>query len=115
MDLNPSQLGSIRIRLSMENSELSLNLASANPAVRELLEATLPRLREGLSDAGFDLAQSSVSSGEQGSTQSQEFAENSADSQSRFVAKSDLISADEDSETVSPNSQSHDGELDAFA
>jgi flagellar hook-length control protein FliK len=115
MDLNPSQLGSIRIRLSMENSELSLNLASTNPAVRELLEATLPRLREGLLDAGFDLAQSGVSSGEQGSTQSQEFAENSADSQSRFIAKSDAMSADVDGDNASPNSQSHDGELDAFA
>lgn len=115
MDLNPSQLGSIRIRLSMENSELSLNLASTNPAVRELLEATLPRLREGLSDAGFSLAQSSVSSGEQGSAQGQDFAENPAESKTSFAAKSDVMSMDADSDTTSPNSQSHDGELDAFA
>ena len=60
MELNPARLGTIRIRLSMEGSELQVAMSSQNAGVRDLLEASMPRLRDGLNDSGIALANSTV-------------------------------------------------------
>ena len=58
--LNPPQLGRIEVSLSMNDNQTSALFVSANPAVRDALEAALPRLREILADAGISLGQTQV-------------------------------------------------------
>ncbi|MBI3525155.1 MAG: flagellar hook-length control protein FliK [Betaproteobacteria bacterium] len=58
--LNPPQLGRVEVSLSMHGDQTSAMFVSTNPAVRDALEAALPRLREMLADAGINLGQAQV-------------------------------------------------------
>ncbi|MFA6311257.1 MAG: flagellar hook-length control protein FliK [Sterolibacterium sp.] len=58
--LNPPQMGRIEVSISVNDGQTSALFASANPAVRDALEAALPRLREILADAGINLGQTQV-------------------------------------------------------
>jgi len=58
--LNPPQMGRIEVSISINDGQTSTLLVSANPAVRDALEAALPRLRELLADAGINLGQTQV-------------------------------------------------------
>lgn len=60
--LTPPQMGRIEVSLSMSGDQATASFVSGNPAVREALEAALPRLREVLADAGVQLGQTQVSS-----------------------------------------------------
>jgi flagellar hook-length control protein FliK len=60
--LNPPQLGRIEISLTVSGDQASAVFASPSASVRELLEDSLPRLREILSDAGINLGETHVSS-----------------------------------------------------
>jgi flagellar hook-length control protein FliK len=53
--IDPPQLGPLEVRLSIENDQASLSLLSAHGAVRDALQAHLPRLQEMLLNAGVDL------------------------------------------------------------
>lgn len=61
LQLNPPALGSLEVRLSLHGHEAAAQFYSANAAVREALEAALPRLREMLASAGISLGGASVS------------------------------------------------------
>ena len=111
MELNPARLGTIRIRLSMEGSELQVAMSSQNAGVRDLLEASMPRLRDGLNDSGIALANSTVD---------QELSQQSGGSQKEQEqqANSVALKAKHNSDDVveqSAQQSSHDGELDTFA
>lgn len=58
--LTPPQMGRVEVTLSITGDQASATFASANPVVREALEAALPRLREVLADAGIQLGQAQV-------------------------------------------------------
>jgi flagellar hook-length control protein FliK len=58
--LTPPQMGRVEVSLSISGDQASATFISANPAVREALEAALPRLREVLADAGIQLGQAQV-------------------------------------------------------
>lgn len=58
--LTPPQMGRVEVSLSVTGDQASASFVSANPAVREALEAALPRLREVLADAGIQLGQAQV-------------------------------------------------------
>lgn len=58
--LNPPQLGRVEVSLSMNEGQTNAVFVSANPAVRDALEAALPRLREMFADAGVTLGQAQV-------------------------------------------------------
>ena len=60
--LNPPALGRVEVTLSMTGDQANASFTSANPAVRDALEAALPRLRETLADAGISLGQTNVGS-----------------------------------------------------
>lgn len=60
--LNPPQLGRVEVSLSMNGDQVNAQFVSANPAVRDALEAALPRLREMLADSGVSLGQTQVGS-----------------------------------------------------
>lgn len=72
LTLNPPELGPLQVVLSLNNTQASATFISAQPDVRQALEAALPRLREMLGDAGIQLGQASVNAGnpgQQGSAQ----------------------------------------------
>ena len=111
MELNPARLGTIRIRLSMEGSELQVAMSSQNAGVRDLLEASMTRLRDGLNDSGIALANSTVD---------QELSQQSGGSQKEQEQQADSVAlkAKHNSDDVveqSAQQSSHDGELDTFA
>ena len=59
--LNPAELGSVEVKLATEGERTNVTFFAANPAAREALEASLPRLREMFADSGMQLANADVS------------------------------------------------------
>jgi flagellar hook-length control protein FliK len=53
--VDPPQLGPVELRLSITGDQASLTLLSPHAAVRDALQASLPRLQEMLAGAGVDL------------------------------------------------------------
>ena len=62
LHLNPPNLGPMEVRLSVSNDQVSALFVSHQPAVREAIEAAMPRLREMLADSGMALGNATVSS-----------------------------------------------------
>ncbi len=60
--LNPPELGPINIRLNLVQDQASISFAAQHHVVREAIEASLPRLRELLSESGMQLANADVGS-----------------------------------------------------
>lgn len=60
MILNPPQLGSVEIRLTVAGGEAGAQFFSANPAVRDAIEAALPKLRDLMAQAGINLGEANV-------------------------------------------------------
>jgi len=58
--LTPPQMGRVEVSLSISGEQATANFVSGNAAVREALEAALPRLREVLAEAGIQLGQAQV-------------------------------------------------------
>lgn len=58
--LTPPQMGRVEVSLSIAGDQATASFVSGNPAVREALEAALPRLREVLAEAGIQLGQAQV-------------------------------------------------------
>ncbi len=59
--LDPPNLGSVSIRISMLDDQAQLMLQAANPAAREALESALPKLREMFNQQGLTLGDADVS------------------------------------------------------
>lgn len=62
LHLNPPHLGPMEVRLSISNDQISALFVSHQPAVREALEAAMPRLREMFADSGMTLGNATVGS-----------------------------------------------------
>jgi len=60
--LNPPNLGPMEVRLTLSNDQVSAVFVSHQPAVREAIEAAMPRLREMFADSGMMLGNAMVSS-----------------------------------------------------
>ena len=67
LHLNPPQLGPLEVRLSVapadQNAVANAQFASPHAAVREALEAAMPRLREILAESGITLGNATVGNG----------------------------------------------------
>jgi len=59
--LNPAHLGPMEVRLQMHNDQASIQFLSPHQAVRDALEAALPRLRDMLGSQGVDLLNVDIS------------------------------------------------------
>jgi flagellar hook-length control protein FliK len=59
--INPPQLGPVEMRIVMNNDQASVSFTSQHAAVREALEAAVPRLRDMFSDNGLSLVNVNVS------------------------------------------------------
>lgn len=64
LTLNPPDLGPLQVVLNVSNSQANATFIAAQPEVRQALESALPKLREMLEEAGIQLGQASVNSGE---------------------------------------------------
>ncbi len=62
LHLNPPNLGPLEVRLTITNDQTTAQFVSHHPAVRDAIEAALPRLREMLANNGLTLGDVSVSS-----------------------------------------------------
>lgn len=72
--LDPPELGRMQIKLSMNQDQASVQFTVLNQSTREVIEQSLPRLREMMQQQGLQLAQSSVQQQDAGSNSRQEFA-----------------------------------------
>ena len=66
MDLHPASMGRIEVQLEMKNGELEANFLSSNAATRELLNDSMPRLREMFEQFGMNSAYLGLGSSNQG-------------------------------------------------
>lgn len=67
--INPPHLGVIDIKISLQNEQAQIQFTTPHQAVREVIEASLFRLRDQLGEAGIQLGQSQVSSQQAGQQQ----------------------------------------------
>jgi len=58
--LDPPELGTLHVRLQLNQDQASLVFTSAHGSVRDALEQQMPRLRDMLAEQGFNLENSSV-------------------------------------------------------
>ena len=63
LTLNPPDLGPLQVVLTVTNDQADAAFMSAQPEVRQALEAAMPRLREMMSDAGIAFGSATVSAG----------------------------------------------------
>lgn len=64
--LDPPELGSLEIKLHVQQDQASVQVHAATPQVRDVLEASAARLRDTLASQGLELQHFSVSSGQAG-------------------------------------------------
>lgn len=60
LHLNPPHLGPLEVQLTISNDQASAVFVSHHPAVRDAIEAAMPRLREMLADSGIMLGNTMV-------------------------------------------------------
>ncbi|MCS0380160.1 flagellar hook-length control protein FliK [Vibrio diabolicus] len=73
--LDPPELGRMQIRMTMNNDVANVHFTVNNPQARDIIEQTLPRLREMLAQQGMQLADSSVQQQNSGQQQGRYTAE----------------------------------------
>lgn len=65
LTLTPPQLGKIEVSITVNGDQTSAQFVAATPAARELIEQSLPRLREVLEQSGINLGQTDVGTSSQ--------------------------------------------------
>lgn len=60
--LDPPELGKISVKINMSSEQANVTFTSAHQNVREIIESTLPRLRELLAESGLQLGNTDVAS-----------------------------------------------------
>jgi len=73
--LDPPELGSLNIRVNINQDQVSLNFTSPHAHVRDAVEQSLPRLREMFAEQGLALQDSSVSDQSAEQQRREQFAE----------------------------------------
>ncbi|HEY1078430.1 MAG TPA: flagellar hook-length control protein FliK [Fontimonas sp.] len=60
IELHPAELGSLSVRVEMRGNDAQVTIVAASAAARDLLQQSLPQLRELLSVQGLNLARAQV-------------------------------------------------------
>ncbi|MFD2014950.1 flagellar hook-length control protein FliK [Vibrio olivae] len=68
--LDPPELGRLHIRMNMNGDGASVQFTVANPQARDMIEQSMPRLREMLAQQGVQLSDTSVQQQSSGQQQS---------------------------------------------
>ena len=58
--LNPAELGALEIKIMTHDDQTSVSFVAGNAATKEIIEASMPKLREMLGNSGLQLSNSSV-------------------------------------------------------
>lgn len=111
LHLNPPNLGPLEVRLTINNDQASAMFVSHHAAVREAIEAALPRLREMLADNGIMLGNTTV--GSESFSQQQAFDQRGGGGGARADAEMESVLAKISASR--PAGQMHDGMVDIFA
>lgn len=61
LKLNPAELGPVRVQISIDDGNATVNFTAQHPLTRDAIEQALPRLREMLADQGLSLQNANVS------------------------------------------------------
>lgn len=113
LHLNPPNLGPLEIRLTINSDQASAMFVSHHAAVREAIEAALPRLREMLADSGITLGNTTVGS-ESFNQQQQAFDRRGGGGGARADAGMESVLA-RISGSSRPVGLAHEGMVDIFA
>ena len=99
LQLNPHNMGSIEVKISIQNDQANISFLSQNSAVRDVIEASLPRLREMMTESGVKLEQANVSSNSDAQQQKQQAANaDDAHKQNTGLADEDLNESEQQAE-----------------
>ncbi len=60
LKLHPAELGAVEIQITTEDDQTRVSFITSNAAAKEVIESTLPRLRELLGEGGLQLEQGDV-------------------------------------------------------
>ncbi len=63
LQMTPADLGPVEVNVTVKDAQATVHFGASQAETRALLEASIPRLREMLAAQGFQLTDSSVSSG----------------------------------------------------
>jgi len=66
LHLHPAELGSIEIKIVTEDQLARISFITSSAAARDIIEESLPKLRDSLADSGLELDQSDISQKENG-------------------------------------------------
>ncbi|NTS76390.1 flagellar hook-length control protein FliK [Catenovulum sp. SM1970] len=58
--LDPPELGSMQIKVSMNGEQASVSMIVQNPQAKEMLDQAIPKLKEMLEEAGIELGESNI-------------------------------------------------------
>ncbi len=61
LQLNPANLGPVKVSLQINDDQASIAFSSPHSNIREVIEASLPRLREAMAESGITLGNTTVS------------------------------------------------------
>jgi len=75
IQLDPPELGSLSVRVNLNQDQVSLSFTSPHAHVRDAVEQSLPRLREMFAEQGLALQDSSVSDQSAGQQQRESFSD----------------------------------------
>jgi flagellar hook-length control protein FliK len=112
LTLNPPDMGPLQIVLNVSNEQATASFFSAQPEVRQALEAAFPRLREMMNEAGIQLGQATVSAD---TSQQNNTPERQAQRTTMPFPGADEVATAELSALHAPVRQSGRGLIDTFA
>lgn len=104
IQLDPPELGSLEVKIKVQNDQVSVAFGSNNQMVRDALEGQSPRLRELLEQQGINLADVNVS--EQGRQQEQTHSQGTTGGDGEIDGEFSEADLANQSETVSLESDS---------
>ena len=111
--LDPPELGSLEIKLQVNQDQASVQIQAQNPQVRDVLEANAQRLREALAEQGLELAGFDVSQ-QQANQEGQSQGDGQGTDDHAATEATVLAAGESAGETVSPAQESR-SLLDAYA
>ena len=93
LTLNPPNLGPLQVVLNLSNDQAVASFFAAQPEVRQAIEASFPRLREMMGEAGIQLEQATVSADSSPQQQDQAAGRPGQGNAPRFAAGDDATAA----------------------
>lgn len=87
IQLDPPELGSLKVRVNINQDQVSLSFTSPHAHVRDAVEQSMPRLREMFAEQGLALEDSSVSDQSSDQQRREAFAEQGDDSNAEYSGR----------------------------